>query len=272
LGGPTPLRIRRGTAARPIEVEAYPGEHPLVAGLLWLDRPSYWTIDGLDVTWHTGDTENEHMVKVTNGVGWRLTNMVIWGAHSYADLLVAGTTTGRPANWRVDHDCIHTTYPTHPGIEDHNVYVNTGVTAGRGEIDHDVVFDAPNGENIKIGGASTTGGSANVLVADNTLFNAAQPILVAGRSHGITITGNLVDGALRRYVVRAFGLTGAQVDARRNLAYSAKRFIWNDAASATGIADAGGNVIAKGHAFEATDSCSAFTPRDALAKRYGAGD
>lgn len=74
--------ISPGTAAAPIEVKAYPGERPVVEGLLWLSSADYWTVDGLNVTWSMANAANEHMVKMTGGVGWRITNAEIWGGRA----------------------------------------------------------------------------------------------------------------------------------------------------------------------------------------------
>jgi hypothetical protein len=269
LGGSTPIAIHPGTASAPILVEAYPGERAVLAGLLWLNGPSYWTIDGLNVTWRSDGAATEHMVKITNGVGWRLTGSEIWGAHSYAGLLVAGTTAGEPAAWRVDHDCIHDTYATNSTNQDHNVYVNTGLSAGTGSIDHDMLFNATNGENVKLAGPTTGGGTANVTVSYNSLANAAQPILVGGQSSNISIFRNIVDGALNGYVFRGYELTGTGVAAHDNLAAGGSKLFWNDSASTTGIADAGGNVFPHDPSFDSV-SCTGFAPLDGVAKTYGA--
>jgi hypothetical protein len=270
LGGSTPVSIRPGTAAAPVLVRAYPGERPVLQGLLWLSNPSYWTIDGLDVTWRSDGAPNEHMVKITNGVGWRVTDAEFWGAHSYADLLVAGTASGQPANWRVDHSCIHDTVPTNQTNQDHNVYVNTGLSAGAGSLDHDILFGAPNGENVKLAGPDSGNGTANVTVAYDTLFGAAQPLLVGGPSTRITIQRNLIARPLLTYVFRGYQLTGRSVVARDNLATGAPKLFWNDGSSTSGILDGGGNQLTSSVAFDSTSSCAGFNPRTAAAQLYGA--
>jgi hypothetical protein len=47
----TAPKLRAGTSALRIKVAAYPGERPVIQGLLWLHSPSYWTFDGISVTW-----------------------------------------------------------------------------------------------------------------------------------------------------------------------------------------------------------------------------
>src|SRR4051794_19955776 len=78
--------ISTGTATARIVVANYPGERPVIQGLLWLQRPSYWTLDGINVTWNSANPSTDHMVKMINGVGWTVKNSEIWGAHSYAGL------------------------------------------------------------------------------------------------------------------------------------------------------------------------------------------
>jgi hypothetical protein len=80
-------------------VKAYGKEKPVLQGLLWLSRPSFWTIDGINVTWKDGISSRKHMIKLTNGVGWIFKNAEVWGAKSYAGILVAGTEANEPANW-----------------------------------------------------------------------------------------------------------------------------------------------------------------------------
>src|SRR5947209_8728021 len=71
-----------------------------------LSNRTYWTFDGLNITWSSADTADEHMVKMTGGTGWRITNAEIWGAHSWANVLVAGD----PDKWSIDHSSIHDNY------------------------------------------------------------------------------------------------------------------------------------------------------------------
>jgi hypothetical protein len=270
LGGTNPLRIAHGAKGKRIVVEAYPGERPVLRGLLWLDQPSYWTLDGLGVTWPSGASSTEQMVKITNGVGWRLTNMEIWGAHSYADVLVAGTAERQPAFWRIDHSCIHDTVPSNGLNQDHNLYVNTGVTAGSGSVDHDVLFGAHNGENVKIGGPTVATGSADVIVDHDTFGDATQPLLVSGSSHRITIVHNLVAEARRGVAFRGYALRGTGVVARDNLGLGSMRLIVNDGGSRTGIRDGGGNMV-DAHADFETAGCGGIRLTDRGGRIFGAG-
>lgn len=224
-----------------ITVSNYPGEWPLIQGLLWLKGASYWTFTGINVTWG-GGSSSEHMVKMTDGVGWVYSNSEIWGARSYASFMVAGTAANQPADWHVLNNCIHDTIPSNGTNQDHNMYVNTGLSAGVGVIAGNVLFNATNGENIKLGGSGSGSGegSANVVVRSNTMYNAAQPILLAGGTHHVTIENNVIVRGLKGYLIRGYQLSGAGNVARNNIGYDAQKLISNDSGY-TGVADGGGN-------------------------------
>jgi hypothetical protein len=269
LGGSTTISIRPATASQPILVQAYPGERPVLEGLLWLRGASYWTIDGLNVTWRSDGTNQEHMVKFTDGVGWRFTNGEIWGARAYAGLYVAGTITGQPANWRVDHSCVHDTYPSNNTNQDHNIYVNSGLDSGQGSIDHNLLFNATNGEALKMGGPSAgTGGAANIEVSYNTMVNSAMNVLIAWGSHDNELDHNLFVRTSGNYGnIRGYQLTGANDIAHDNLGYQATRLILNDSGY-TGVVDGGKNVFPRDPSFTGS-GCSGFVPQDAVSAAYG---
>jgi hypothetical protein len=262
--------INSGTPSARITIRNYPGERPVLQGLLWLSGASYWTVNGINVTWNPSNSESDHMVKMTNGVGWIFENSEVWGARSVSGLFVAGTTIGQPANWVVRGNCVHDTWPTNDTNQDHNMYVNTGISAGAGLIEHNLFFNAPNGENVKLGGptAASYAGSANIVVRNNTLHNAYQPILLAGGTHDITIEGNIIDDSARDWLVRGFQLVGIGNVVRNNLGYGATRLIYDDPGFLN-ITDAGGNVFPHDPEFDGTGSCNAFHPTDGTAQSFG---
>ena len=271
----TGMTIRKGTLDQPITVERYPGERPVIQGLLWLTAPDYWTLDGIDVTWNPANTDpTKHMVKMINGTGWTFRNAELWGAKSFAALLVAGTNDGLPAQWTVSHNCIHDTYPSNDKNQDHNVYVNTGLNAGSGIIERNVMFNATNGMNIKLGGpSSTSGGAAQVTVRYNTLYNAAQNVLVNWASHSNELSHNIVgrlSGTNTVYGnVRGYELVGQGNTAFDNIGFAANRFSYNDAASVPGVQDGGGNLFPLDPLFDAVTSCAGFHPANPLAAPFG---
>jgi hypothetical protein len=229
LGAQSQIDIAPGTKANPITVRAYPGERPVLRGLLWLTQPSYWTLDGINVTWQDGQSSRSHMVKLTNGIGWTFKNAEVWGAHSYANILVAGTKKNEPDQWLISGCDIHDTYASNKKNQDHLIYVNTGLDAGSGVIEGNKLKNAPNGNGVKLGGAGETSGTVNVTVRNNNITDCAQGILVAWRSRNNRICNNYFDRVGKNYgFIRGFELTGEGNEAYDNTGGSAKHFVLND--------------------------------------------
>ena len=250
------------TATAPCAVHAYPGERPVVSGLLWLRGGNAWTVDGLGVTWDSARGPSEHMMKVTGGTNWTLRGMEIWGAHSYAGLLVAGA----PANWRVTGNCIHDTYPANGFSQDHNIYANTGLDAGAGRIDHNLLFNAVNGTNLKLAASTPSEGSANVMADHNTMYNALQNVLVGGASRDNVLDRNIaVNSPLRNY--RGYKLTGSNNVVRDSLGGLAPTLLLSD--SGYSPLASTGNVSGVDPRFDEV-SCDGFHPQNPLAQKYGA--
>jgi hypothetical protein len=268
--------IQSGTASAPITVAAYPGERPIVKGLLWITGATDWTFDGINVTWDPAtDQPSEHMVKFTNGVGWTFKDAEVWGAHSYGDFLVASTMSGQPADWAISNNCIHDNYGAQDHINgDHLIYVNSHDTPG-GVIERNLMFDASNGEGVKLGSADVPEeGPANVVVRYNTIYYTGQSVLVAWSAQRNEIYGNLLDyvnvnGQNPAYGnIRGYQLTGSGNTAHDNLGYKAKSFLLNDVGY-VGVADAGGNDFPTDPQFDSTASCAGFHPQNAKAQSFG---
>lgn len=252
------LTVREGTYRERISVEANPGEpdapivvqaaadeHPVIYGLLWIRGPDHWVIDGINVTWDGEENDdNEHMVKITNGTGWTLQNAELWGAQSYAALLVASSGDDAPSGWTVTGNCIHDTYATNDTNQDHLVYVNTGSEATDGVVEDNLLFGADNGSGIKLGGSSEdSGGAHGVTVRHNTIVDTAQGILIAWDSSHNTITANLFAGTDAGYGhVRGYQLSGEGNVVEGNAGDDHQPFILNDEGY-TGIHDGEDNVV-----------------------------
>ena len=266
----TATAIRSGTPSAPISVRNFPGERPVIKGLLWLKEASWWTLDGINVTWNPANPSKRHMVKFTNGVGWTLKNSELWGARSYAALLVAGTEAGLPANWRVTGNCIHDTYASNGTNQDHLIYTNTGTNPGTGVIERNLLFNARNGEGVKLGGpAPTLGGAANVTVRNNTIHNVAQGVLVGWQAHNIAISRNIIDIAGGNYAnIRGYQLDGSNVTAANNIGAHARAFLQNDPGY-DAIRDAGGNRFPVDPRFHSVSGCDGFRPLNPVASAYG---
>jgi hypothetical protein len=239
-----------------------PGDTAVIKGLLRLEGGSDWVVDGLDVKWDPRESSDEHMVRVLGGSDWTLRRMEMSGARSFANLLIAGN----PRSWRVTQNCIHDTHPSNDTNQDHNVYVNTGRSGGDGLIDRNLLFNAVNGANLKLGGPeagnSTT---SDVVVSNNTMWNAAQNIVVTGGSNDIRFEGNITArAALRAY--RAYRLTG-DVSLESGLTSQAATVQQSD----PGFRSLGTDGIetVSDPQFDRI-ACDGFRPADATAKGYGA--
>jgi len=243
-GGTYPERIRStavvaGTAAAPIVVRAWPGERPVVEGLLWLKGASYWTVDGINVTWGAGNASTEHMVKFTDGVGWAFRNAEVWGARSFAGVLVAGN----PSGWSLDHLYVHDTYDSGNGTnKDHLIYVNAGV--GGGVIERNLLVGSENGRAVKIGPADPLGPTVdNVIVRYNTMYENLGPSAVQvgwNASNNQVYRNIMVKGDPRRAAVTSFELTGLNNEVRDNLVWQVTKPV----ETTLGLLDRGGNVMA----------------------------
>lgn len=264
--------IKPGRPDARITVAAYPGERPVIVGLFWLTRPSYWTLDGVNVTWRAGGSSKDHMVKLTNGTGWVLQNSELWGARSFANLLVAGTSAGEPANWAVRDNCIHTTYKSNNTNQDHNMYVNTANSSGSGVIERNVLFKAPNGQNVKIGygGRSVPqvgDGTSNVVVRYNTMHDALKNMSVSDYSSNNRFERNLVVKSTDGYAVRAYRLRGQNNVFRDNTFFGLNRLQYADGGY-NSVTDASGNRMQVDPKFNGL-TCSTFRPGNPAAAAYG---
>lgn len=252
--------VEPGTAEEPVLVRAADGGEPVIQGLLWLRYLDHWMIDGINVTWDDENDDDDHMVKLTDGDGWELRNSELWGARSFAALLVAGTTDGRPTGWRVANNCIHDTIPSNDRNQDQLIYVNTGPSPTDGLIENNLLFGAENGSGIKLGGSSqNAGGAHEVTVRNNTILDAAQGILVAWHSSGNVITGNFFAGTNEGYGhIRGYQLEGEGNVATDNGGDDHKPFILNDEGF-TGVQDGGDNTAGLTLDLPEAPTCG-FTP------------
>lgn len=258
--------ISKGTPLAPIRVEAYPGERPVLEGLLWLRGADYWTLRGLSVTWG-GGTSWQHMVKMINGIGWTIEDSEIWGARSFANVLVVGNAVGKPAGWTIRGNCIHDTYPTNGTNQDHNIYLNTKLGAGSGLIERNLLFNAENGENVKIGSPGVAdSGSSNVTVRYNTMHNAAQNVLVGQASANNVIEHNIFSVA-ESASIRGYRLSGIGNIARDNIGFEANKLI-SSSPDYVGVVDGGGNAFPIDPQFDSV-GCQGLHPQNPLVQEYG---
>ena len=266
--------LHPGTPTERVMVSAYAGERPVVKGLLWLKGVMYWTFRGINVTWDPDRNQrDEHMVKMTNGVGWKYVESEIWGAHSYADLLIASSVAGQPAEWLVARNCIHDNYGALDHVNgDQLIYVNTHDSPG-GQINRNLLFNAPNGEGVKLGSSNPSEPGPNgVVVQYNTIYHTNQSILVAWSAKNNRLVRNLmvrVNLELGPVYgnVRGYQLTGLNNVVHDNAGYEAHSLILNDRGY-PGVVNGGGNVFPQGPQFDRI-GCGGFHPADPTAQRYG---
>lgn len=226
------------SADRPIVVAAYPGERPIIKGLLWIKGASNWFFDGINVTWDPErNLPNEHMVKVIDGEGWVLQNSELWGAHSFAALLIVG----EASNWTVRGNYIHDTYPTNGINQDHLIYANV---AGGGTIENNLLVNAANGQGVKVGPPEPDAGEIHdVTIRRNTIVAAVGPagVQLAWGAYDTVVEQNIIVGVYQQAAgIETWELFGTGNTAGENV-------VWDAAAvleQAAGLSDTGGNVMA----------------------------
>jgi hypothetical protein len=263
------LNIREGSPARRIVVKAYPGERPVVRGLFRLREPSYWTVDGLDVTWDQNlpqDRTPQHMVKLTGGEGWIWTHSEIWGARTGANVLISGRLDGEPADWAFTENCVHDVMPPSQDRRGSNIAVGTMIDAGPGSITRNVAFGVGAGRNIAFGlGTARSGGPTDVTVAYNTLYGANVAVSLAGRTSDVVIERNLLGGPSSGALVRSSQLSGPDNVVRENAGVDAGRFFFEQWGS---LRKGNGNILGEAD-FNDVSTCEGLRSSEGVALSYG---
>jgi hypothetical protein len=255
------VEVSAGDADSPVWVTNYPGERPVLQGRLWIGYPSFWTINGINVTW-SEDNPNEPMVRIYGGTNWTLQSSEIWGAHSSAGLYV-GEGDGQLGRWTVRDNCIHDTYPTNGSYQDHTIYVTdlSDSSDPSGLIEHNILFNATNGRGIKLGPGDEDGGPRNVVVRYNTIYNTAENISLSRDTSDVTVYRNILVRA-RSANIRAYLLNGSGNVAYDNLGSDAPTLLKNDP-DHQGIRDGGGNQSTESLRFDSL-GCTGFRPAEPL--------
>jgi hypothetical protein len=266
----TSVVYRAGTTGNPIRAAAYPGERPIIKGVLQIRNADHWTFDGINVVWDAASIEDP-AVKLMHGVGWSFINAEVWGARSYAGIFVGSGEVGEPANWRIAGNCIHDTYAAHAPFQDHNLYIGLKLEdqSGPGVVERNILFNASNGDNIKVGGGGE-GGAEDVIVRNNTLYNASQNAVIIGATARTTFERNLMSKSTGKWWypnLRGQDVTGAGNIARDNAGFAAAKFL-SSTNSPKPIVDMGGNRFPLDPKFN-TGGCAGFRPQNAAAKVFG---
>lgn len=257
--------IHHGTAKKRVVVKAYPGERPVVHGLVWLRQPSYWTIDGLNVTWDPTSTHTRRqMVKLTGGVGWVWQNSEIWGSRGSTNMLVDGYGTREPARWSITGNCIHDVSPPAETTRSSNLTIGEMSAAGPGRVTRNLLFHAPGQQNVALG--SATGGTSNVTFEHNTVYGGGAALALAGNTVDVRIMKNILGGVTSGLVIRWTTPQGARNVVTQNLGVQAEAFMRPATESVIG---GPGNRIDSDLAFSDVSSCDGFRSNDPVALPYG---
>ncbi len=230
------LDVRAGRADEPVQVVAEAGARPVVVGLLWLAGLSYWDVRGINVTWDDSNSSDQHMVKLTDGRGWRFGDAELWGAKSYAALLVDGD----PVDFLLSGLYVHDTHPANDTNQDHLIYLNCGT--GGGVLERSVLAHSANGRALKIGGPSAGEGEvADILVRYVTMVDNRGPsnVQLAYDTSRVVVEHSLmVQSGEGRANVTTFDLDGSDNVVRDSLGWDSTGLL----EEADGLQDGGGNV------------------------------
>lgn len=277
-----------GREDAPILVTGAPGEgRPVIMGSLRVENADWWTIQDLEIV---GDPDLDydawgdpprtiHPLKMVGGHRWTVQRVHVHDAATYGLVRIEMRDGYAPAtDWRFLDSCVHDTHPAHGSPDtapytDHNLYVNTG-PGGSGLIEGNVIFGAPNGQNIKLGNSSgdrPSDATDDVVVRHNTLVDAAQNVTVVGPSNGNVIERNILAevnyGDAWYPNVRGIHLHGTGNVARDNAWSGAAQVVHNQTGNTTEVADGGNRQVSPGFS---SRGCDGFAPSDPDAAAYGA--
>ena len=254
------LDIKGGHRDAPIVVRPADGARPVVEGLLWLDDPDYWDVRGINVTWSRSNSRDEHMVKFTDGDGWRFADAEVWGARSYAAVLVVG----EPKEFVLTGLYVHDTYKANGRNEDHLIYLNSG--SGGGVVERNILARSPNGRGVKIGSGDEDGPRVeNVEVRYNTMYDNAGPsnVQLTWQASNNRIYRNvLVNPAAGRANVTVFELDGSGNRVYDNVGWGGAGVV-----DETRGVEASGNVVENPRFVDA--EAGNFRPRNERVHEYG---
>jgi hypothetical protein len=264
------LNIDEGTADQRIIVAAYPGERPVLRGLFWLREPSYWTFDGINVTWDDRtNIRRQHMVKITGGTGWVWRRSEIWGARAGANVLIAARLPGDPADWAFTENCVHDLVPTDATERSSSITIgDMEESAGPGEISRNIIFGSAPGRHITFGfdRAGSTGGPANITLAYNNIYGSDVAVSLAGDSTGVVIERNIMGGPASGVLVRTNRLAGPGNLVRENVGVNARRFFFQQA---PGDEPGQGNIYLDDVGFDDVTTCEGLRSSEGVALSYG---
>jgi len=264
------VHIHKGRPNQPIVVKAAPGDRspPLVRGAVFLRQPSFWTIDGIDVTADPDLTEvPSALVKLTGGTGWVWRNSEIWGTESNANVLIAGYGTGEPTKWTFKRNCVHDVNA--PGA--HRV-ANLAIghmrkDADDGRVVRNLFFDAPGGKNVVVGNGG--GGPRGLKIRFNTLYGSRIGVSVAG-ARRVEFARNIVAQMSLGFTLRGKRSPTGRVKGHGNVV--TQNLAINTVLLRPGmqkVISGPGNTFNSLVPFDETVDCAGFQTRSTAALPYG---
>jgi hypothetical protein len=260
------LHVHVGTPTQRTTVMPYPGERPVIRGVFWLLRPSYWTVDGLNVTWDPSiRPAPRHMVKVTGGVGWVWRNSEIWGSRAATNMLISGYGAHEPNDWTLTHNCIHDVRPPTGIHRSSNLTIGAMKAAGPGSITRNLIVNSPGPQNVAFG-SPRGGGPTDVNFEYNTVYGADVAIAITGKTNAVTISRNILGGVTSGLLIRWNSAQGSHNTVTQNYGMQARRFMRPAAEQAVG---GPGNVLHPGNTFSNTSACNGFRATAAPSLPYG---
>jgi hypothetical protein len=263
------VHIHKGTPNHPIVVTAVPYERPLVKGAVFLREPSYWTIDGLDVTADPDQAEvPSALVKLTGGTRWVWQNSEIWGTESNANVLIAGYGTDEPTRWTFKRNCVHNVDAPPAAHRVANLTIGSmRKDAGHGRVIRNLLFDAPGGKNVVVGNGG--GGPRGLKIRFNTLYGSRIGVSVSG-ARRVKFARNIVAQMSLGLTVRGKRSSTGRISGHGNV-------VTQNLAISTVLLRPGlqrvisgpGNLFNSLVPFDETVDCAGFHTRSTVALPYG---
>jgi hypothetical protein len=232
----TNLALAEGTESKRITIKNYNDEIVLIKGLLWLESPSYWTIDSLKVSWDNPNRKKslvgERMVKISNGKKWVVKNCEFYGTESRGCMSVLGNVS----DFKILNCYMHDAYVANVGNVDNILYLKYN---GSGLIERSIFSNSPNGCGIKI---SETGTDRNdkLTIRYCTFYNnkGYSNVQIGFSSSNCEIYRNILQNSTT-YSVNSYNLTGTLNKIYENICYKSTGTIKPEN---KGLIDSGGNV------------------------------
>lgn len=268
-----------GWGARParpdarITVEPWPGERAVLKGVLQLDGADYWTLRGLTIVADPQRSRGQFVVKFDGGTGWELLDSEVTGSTGVSNVMVTSDRFGPPADYRIAGNCIHGNRSTgRARMNYHNIYLMPGPAAGPGVIERNLVFDAPNGSNIKAAGPSPARPTGNVVIRYNTLATASAGISLAYGSNRISTYRNLIGPSGRGDLPFDAAVRGNHVNGVGNVVRQTA--VWKYRNTVKSTDDSSRPIRARGvvrlnPGFDRVGTCSGYRPTARAAQAYG---